>query len=327
MHGSLCLKNGILYVGRHASTAHVQPYDLDGHRIGDGFSFRGEDGRSAAVTGIDIDDDHRLWIADGAGERLRTFSLFGRELPAIEVPRLERRELRGAEGSIDESGDSERVGGPTDRSKRSPGRFEGLVDVAASGIEADLELLIVRGGRRRHALELLEVASGRVRSLRPDGDPQGSFEGLQRAAIRGNLVYACEAGAGRVQVFRGGAFHYLFRLPMNPGASARFEPRAVAPLADGRMVIAQGGLETSALLLVEPGGRILRVLAEHGEAAGNVIEPSDVAVEEGDSDHRSRAAVIDCDGDRVQVFTLAGACFGSFADLPRGDVESSAARE
>jgi hypothetical protein len=295
MHGSLCLKNGILYVGRHVSTAHVQPYDLDGHRLGGGFSFRGEADRGAAASGIDIDEDHRVWIADGAGERVRTFSLFGRELPDLED--------RAGAGSRN--------------------RFEGIVDIAASGVEADLELLITRRGRRRHALELLHVASRRIRSLRPDGDPQGSFDGLSRSAMHANLVYACESGAGRVQVFRDGEFHYLFRLPMNPGAGSRFEPRAVAPLADGRMVIAQGGAASSALVLVEPGGRPVRVLARHGDATGSVIEPSDVAVEEGESDRRSRVAVIDCDGDRVQVFTLEGECFGAFADLPRGGAESA----
>ena len=301
MHGSLCLKNGILYVGRHVVTAHVQPYDLDGHPLGPGFAFRGDGGRVASASGIDLDDDHRLWIADGAGERLRSFSLFGREQPAFTDPSA--------------------------RSMREPGRFDAIVDVATIGVESDLELLIVRGGKKRHALELIHVASGRVRSLRPDGDPQGTFDGLQRAAIRGNMVFACESTAGRVQVFRDGEFHYLFRLPLQPSARARSMPRAIAPLADGRMVLAVGGSESSALLLLEPGGRILRVLAAHGESAGAVFEPTDVAVEEGETDHRTRVAVIDADGDRVQVFTLEGECFGAFADLPRGGVENSSASD
>jgi hypothetical protein len=285
------LKHGILYVGRHALTAHVQPYDLDGHKLGAGFSFRGQHGRAAAVTGIDIDDDHRLWIADGAGERVRSFSLFGQELPGVE---------------------SSAVPG-----ERAPGRFEALVDVATAGLEDEHELLITSGGKRRHALVLLHLASGRAHSLRPDGDPLGQFDGLRRASVRGRMVYACEAGAGRVQVFRDGEFHYLFRLSTNPGSAARFQPQAVAPLSDGRLVIAQGGSSGSALLLVDRGGRMLRTLAEHGEATGSVFDPSDLALDEAESDHRTRIAVIDCDGDRVQVFTLDGACFGAFADLPR----------
>jgi hypothetical protein len=290
MYGSLCLKLGILYVARHASTAHVQAYDLDGHRVGAGFSFRGADGSGAAASGVDVDDDHRLWIADGASDRVRCFTVFGRELAGA----TEWRRRGGAD---------------TDRA-------ENLVDVATDGVEDAQQLLIAAGGRRRHALHLLHLSSGRALSLRPQGDPLGRFDGLARAAIAGRMIYACEARAGRVQVFRDGEFHYLFRLPPNPGSRARFEPVAIAPLSDGRAVIAQGGSE-SALLLVDRGGRLLRAIALHGEATGQVFEPSDLAVEERDSDHASRVAVIDCDGDRVQVFTLDGACFGAFADLPR----------
>jgi hypothetical protein len=290
MHGSLCLKNGVLYVGRHAATAHVQPYDLDGHALEGGFSFRGEHGR-AAVSAIDVDDDHRLWIADGASERVRVFNIFGQEQSAPH--------------------------GLTTFAEDGEKRLTNLVDVSAEGVEDDTRLLLVAGGRRRHALWFVHLASGRAHSLRPEGDPRGRFNGLWRAAIAGRMVYACEVGAGRVQVFRDGEFHFLFRAPASWRSSARFRPHALAPLADGRLVIAQGGADSSALVVVDRGGRHLSTLAEHGEATGQVFEPSDVAVEEGESDHRTRIAVIDCDGDRVQVFTLDGACFGAFPDLPR----------
>jgi hypothetical protein len=289
MHGSLCLKNGVLYVGRHAATAHVQPYDLDGHALQGGFSFRGENGR-AAVSAIDIDEDHRLWIADGAGERVRVFNVFGQEQAAP-------RALAAF-------------------AERDRERLAGLVDVSAVGVEDDTRLLLAAGGRRRHALWLVHLASGRAHSLRPEGDPRGRFDGVRRAAVHGRMVYACEAGAGRVQVFRDGEFHFLFRAPV-PARRVRFRPHAVAPLADGRLVIAQGGADASALLVVDRGGRHLRTLAEHGEATGQVFEPTDVAIEESESDHRTRVAVIDCDGDRVQVFTLDGVCFGAFPDMPR----------
>lgn len=291
MYGSLCLKNGILYVGRHALTAHVQAYDLDGHKLGLGFSFRGENGRGAAATGLDIDDDHRVWIADGIGGRVRCFSVFGQELPGIEA---------GIHAGDEASG-----------------RFSAVVDVATTGIEDERQLLITSSGKRRHALELVHVSSGRGRSLRPDGDPLGQFDGLRRAAVSGRMIYACEAGAGRVQVFRDGEFHYLFRLNLSPGSTERFEPQAVAPLRDGRMVLAHGGASASALCLLDRGGRFLRLLAEQGEATGRVFGPTDLVVEEAESDHRTRVAVIDCEGDRVQVFTLEGACLGAFPDLPR----------
>ena len=45
--GSLCLRGGVLYVARHAQTAHVRPYDLDGRPLGPGYSFRGRGGALA----------------------------------------------------------------------------------------------------------------------------------------------------------------------------------------------------------------------------------------------------------------------------------------
>jgi hypothetical protein len=59
---------------------------------------------------------------------------------------------------------------------------------------------------------------------------------------------------------------------------------------------------------------VLRVLAEHGDDGGQVIEPSDVVVEPEASDRTRRLAVIDRDGERVQVFTLEGRCHGAFEE-------------
>ena len=105
--------------------------------------------------------------------------------------------------------------------------------------------------------------------------------------------------------------------PSGSGAGARdgFEPRAVAVLTDGRLIVAHGG-EESALLLLDRGGRLLRVLAKRGSNSGGVFEPSAVAVDESERDECTRIAVIDRDGDRVQVFTLGGTCYGSFDGLP-----------
>ena len=113
-------------------------------------------------------------------------------------------------------------------------------------------------------------------------------------------------------LFRDGEFHYLVRSSL----SVAFEPNAVALLADGRLLVAQAG-DASALLLLGPGGQVLRTLAGIGEEGGCVLEPSAIAVEEGSEERETRIAVIDCDGDRVQVFALDGRCFGAFPDLPR----------
>lgn len=290
MLGSLCFKNGVLYVGRYAITAEVRPYDLDGRELGPGFSFHGQAGARASVRAIGVDDDHRIWVADDASSSVRCFNIFGQELSPVES--------RG-EPDKDECGNLGRVSG-----------------VACCGVEEESRLWVASGGRRRHALHRIDLASGRFQSLRPAGDPLGFFSGLSAVALSGSLAFACEAGAGQVQVFRGGDFHFAFRVSLNPGHLGRFEPRNLAPLSDGRLVIVHAGRDSSALLLVDRGGGLLRVLAEHGTDSAQVFEPSGVAVEEGDSERTTRVAVIDRDGDRVQVFTLDGRCFGSFGPLP-----------
>jgi len=122
----------------------------------------------------------------------------------------------------------------------------------------------------------------------------------------------CERGGGRVQVFRDDEFHFAFQLP--PAGGAKFEPVAAALLRDGRAVIATSG-EASSLLLVDRSGRLLRVIAEAGSESGCLVHPADVVVAEEQEDHDTRVLVIDQDGDRVQVFTLEGRCFGAFAAL------------
>jgi hypothetical protein len=286
VHGRLALKGGILYVGRHTARAgFVRPFDLDGHALGPGFPVRGVDGGRASIAGLAVDDDHRIWVADAASRRVRAFSAFGREL---------------AEFASRAPGDADRAG-----SLGSP------VDVACSGVEDEARICVASGGTRRHALHLFDRHGERVLSLRPAGDPLGVFRGLTAVAVRDRTVWACERGAHRVQVFRDGEFHFLFGVDLGRLSSQAFEPRAIATLSDGRLVVAHGGAE-GALLLLEREGRIARVLARGGPGSGEVFEPSGVVVDERDSEGSSRIAVIDSDGDRVQVFTLEGRCFGSF---------------
>ena len=71
----------------------------------------------------------------------------------------------------------------------------------------------------------------------------------------------------------------------------------------------------SSLLLVDRAGRLVRVLAEAGSESGCLTHPGDVVIAQGHDDHDTRVLVIDQDGDRVQVFTLEGRCFGAFTAL------------
>lgn len=286
MSGSLCLKNGILYIGRQAKTATIASYDLDGHPLDTCFQFRdGDVGRSSAL-GLAVDDDHRIWVADGPSQRVRAFTLFGQEVAV--------------------------VGGDAEQAEDARGRIGTPVDVVARGIDDDLELLVASAGRRRHALQILHMGSERTLSLPPLGDAHAQFQDLRGVARRGPFVFACEGRAGRVQVFRDGAFHFEFRVGVR-GAAA--EPNAIVPLEDGRFVVACGG-PSSAVLLLDSSGVLTRILANSGSADGCVLEPTDLVVAADENERKTRVAVIDRDGERVQVWNLEGECFGAFTELP-----------
>lgn len=277
MNGSLALAHGVLWVGSHAMTAHVRPFDLDGRPLGPGFRFRDPEAPRSAAAGLAVDDDHRVWVADTPAGVVRAFSVVGREV----------LRLGGGEGGL----------------------LERPVDLDLAGEPGEDPLLVVGcGGRRRHGVLVLEPGGSRVASLRPLGDPQGVFEGVAGVAALARHLYACEPAAGRVQVFRDQDFH--FALATGPGR----RPAAAAPLRDGRVAVACGGAR-SGILLFDGGGRRLRELVPGGPGEGAVEEPEGLAVDDADSDRASRLFVLDRDGERVQVYNLAGTCFGAFEGL------------
>lgn len=295
MNGSLGLRAGVLYVGRHADTAHVRAYDLDGRALGAGFCFRScDDGGGARISGLDVDRDRTIWIADHAAGRLRAFSVFGREVASF-------AQLRGAPGNDTRGGEDRR------------GDLSHISDVSVLEGDEEDRLLVACSGRRRHALAIARQDGSFQAGLRSEGDPRGSFRALARATAHGRWIWACEAGAARVQVFRDGDFHFLFRVPARAGT--RFEPTAAAPLADGNWVLAVRG-EESALIVVDAAGRLVRVLARSGADTGEVQAPEDLVVEPGRDQAATRVVVLDRDAERVQVFTLTGRCFGAVEPLP-----------
>lgn len=289
MNGSLALRNGVLHVARHARSVEVRLYDMDGARIGEGQRFAGRGGGRASADGIAVDADMRLWVADRASQAVRVFTVFGAELEGF-------REDSAAE---------------SDRAPADP------CSVAVSGVEGETCIFVASRGPRRHACQAYDRAGNLVASLRPLGDPEGEFRDLVRVSVGGRFVLACDAGSGLVQVFRDNEFHFALRPPRPRGARSDPVPRAALALADGRFLVATGGEGTSAVHIFDANARLSSTIAAAGESAGAVFEPTDMALHESTSDRRSRVAVIDCDGDRVQVFTLAGVCYGSFADLPR----------
>ncbi len=297
MAGSLALSNGLLFVGSEEKTARVGVFDLDGHRVGAGFSFRDERlGRSSAA-GLAVDEDRRVWVADTPASRVRCFSLFGREEAglglAVDAPRAPE-DVR-----------SEELGVPDARATiRLP------VDVALDTSAEEPRLVVGCGGERRHAVQVYDGEGGYVFSPAPCGDPHGRYQGVSGVDCVGRWLFVAERAGARVQVFRDGAFH--FSVDAHPEDAPDFAPVAVAGLQDGRFLILTEGEDASGLFLLDPAGRLLRVLATHGDHEGGVLHPGDVVVEEADREDRTRVVVVDQEAERVQVFTLDGRCYGAF---------------
>jgi sugar lactone lactonase YvrE len=284
--GSLALSRGVVFVGTETRTARVRTFDLDGRPLEARFTFAAPDGGAASADGLAVDEDRRIWVADGVGRRLVAFTLFGDRVATVGPEPGPDRDRRGV------------LGRPS--------------AVATRGADDEHELLVASAGRRRHGVQRLDLGRGTSATLRSGGHVDATFNDPVGLAWEGRLAWVCERGAGRVQVFRDLDFHFDFRL--RPAGGLAFRPNAVRPLPDGRLVLAQGG-EASAVLLLDGSGRLLRVLAQAGDEEGWVREPSDLVVDPGADDRHTRIVVIDREGTRVQVLNLEGECHGTFPDL------------
>ncbi len=306
MQGSLRLHAGVLFVGRQNLTAEVATYDLGGRPLETRFTFRDEAVGRSSVSGMDVDADRRLWIADSASARIRCFTLFGQEIASVSDE--EAAKAMGVEAS------QPRSLGATDRH----GMIGSPVDLRVVGEDDDTTLVVASGGTRRHGLQVLHVATGRGRSIAPLGDPEGKFQRIRGMDWRGDELAVVEAGARRVQVFEGEVtgrlvFRFAFTIPEALG-----EPEAVALVGDGRIVVATAG-DTSGVYLFDVSGRQLAQLAVDGaldpsaeERGDAVVEsPGALALELGQNDRETRLCVLDRDGERVQIFSLDGRSFGT----------------
>ncbi|MFT7487360.1 MAG: sugar lactone lactonase YvrE [Candidatus Paceibacteria bacterium] len=290
MSGSLAYSRGVVYVGTEELTAHVRSFDLDGRELEANFSFRAAEGGPASVRGLAVDEDHRVWVADGVDGQLRAFTLFGDQVAGVESVEPGQSDRGGVLGT--------------------------LSAVISRGCDELQELVIASCGRRRHAVQCLPLGSGRASSLRSTGHVDQPFNDVSGLHGRDSWLWVCERGAGRVQLFRDGDFHQALKLEMTKGA--RFRPNALQSLDDGRLVVAQGGA-ASAVLLLDPNGKLLRILAETGDEVGCVSEPTDLVVEPGADDRHTRVVVIDAEGTRVQVLNLEGDSYGTFPGFARSD--------
>ena len=276
----------MLFVGSHARTARVCAFDLDGRPLDGSLAFCDETRGRSSVSGLAVDVDRRLWVADGEGRCLRTFSVFGQQV--AQVP-----------------------GGQADV-RGSLGRPSG---VAVRGTDDELVVAVASAGRRRHAVQLLSPATGRSLSLRPLGDPEGRFEDVVGVELVEDEVWVLEAGRSRIQVFRGADFHYSVPLPELGDA----RPAAFALAPGGRPIVAWEG-ERGAVLALDREGAIEGCLAAFGEDEGSVAYPTGLVCVPGEDDRHTRVVLLDRDGRRVQVFNLEGTCYGAFA---RGEAGSA----
>jgi hypothetical protein len=264
-------------------TTRIVPFDVNGRRLGPGFEV------GADVRDIAVDEDRRVWTADAASGSLRAFTAFGAEIAALR-------------SSYDPESDRPRT-------------FGDPAGIAAQGVEGEARLLVSRRGTRRHALLLVEPAEGAIRSLIPDGDPQGLYSGLGGVALSSRLAYACEPAKGSVQVFRDGEFHFRISMPRPRHGRPLFQPCGVAALSDGRSVVACRGGGEGAVFLYDAGGSLVRCIAGSETDTGEVEEPTAVVVQEDGGERSSLALVLDREGERIQAFTLGGDCLGAFHDL------------
>ncbi len=290
MSGALTTRGGVLFVGSHARTARLRTHDLDGHRLGGGFAFRDQERERSSIEGVAVDTDRRLWVADGEGQCLRTFSLFGRELASVPAGRDDRAGQLGRPSGVD-----------------------------VWGVDDELLVGVTSGGRRRHAAQLLSPATGRMISLRSLGDPEGFFLDARGIVLQEDEAWVLEAQTPRLQIFKEGAFHYALPLPEIQGA----RPMAFALAPGGRPVVAWGG-DRGAVLLLGPDGRVNGCLAATGEEVGGVDHPTGILCVPGVDDRHTRVVLLDHDGSRVQVFNLEGSCYGAFVggSLGGGEVGS-----
>jgi hypothetical protein len=266
-------------------TGHVLPFDLAGQRLEGGFHVPPSSAGACRISGLFVDDDRRVWLADKNQRAVRGFNLFGRETHRLGTP------LSPSAG-------------------RSEPDVEGNLGLpsalAGSGSSDDFLIVIGSAGRRRHGAQVFDGAGRLLRSLRPQGESHGQFAGVRSLELVGRAVLLVEAQRPRVQVFRD--FEHWFSFEPEPPRHGAGELLTVRSLAAGQFLALWGG-DQPHLVAVDARGKVQRVLAVPGSAVGQLHAPADLVVDR----EGQRLAVLDHEGYRSQVFTREGECAGAFA--------------
>ena len=291
---------GVVYLAGGTDAGRVDLFDLGGRRLEGGFEVHPVAERTGPLArvelaGLGIDDDRRLWLADGAARAVRGFTVFGQE--------------------------GLRLGAPQERLVHGDPDVAGVIGipsaVAAHGHDEDLRLLVGSAGHRRHGLHLFTTGGQLVRSLLPRGDGHGRFEGISAVAIGGVRLFAAEQRAARIQVFEG--TEHCFDVEPRDGRGRPVRVAALDSETGSELLLASAGTtdgEQGEVLFLEERhwDRPTRI-AQAGDEPGRVQGPLAVALTREEARGERLAVVADRFGTRLQLFALDGTCYGEFTGL------------
>ncbi|MBM3976371.1 MAG: hypothetical protein FJ299_05205 [Planctomycetes bacterium] len=273
MNGALASRGRALVVAWPGRQARWRAFELSGRALTEWRALPGE------CAGVELDTDHRLWIADPAFARVRCVNLFGNELCTLRA----------------------RASAPRD----GLGTLADPRGLCCAGDGDPLRLWLVQGGLRRGAVQLFDE-SGRARlRLRSLGDAREPFRNARRVRAAGRYVWVLETLARRVQVFRDGDFHFAFQV------RERGEPQPLSAIAlyeDGSGVVCTDGAAPG-LLRIGRSGNVREALSAPVEGA------CDMALLDGVDPSSARVALLDREGLRVRAFDAAGVCQGEIEEL------------
>lgn len=240
-------------------TARVQSYDLNGEHTGT--TFTTPDFRNGRPSGLGVDRDGNLIVADSHYHTVRIYSLEGREL----------RSLGG-------------IGG------KEPGQYGYISDCVQ---DADGNYFVSEFGQTDRITKL--DADGKfVRCWGTNGTGDGEFERVRAMAIGPDgLLYVVDACNHRVQVFdRDGRFVRAFGgAGTGPGQFAYPYDLAFGPAGD-LYVVERGNCRVQKL---SRDGVPLASWGQPGRGDGQLADPWALAV-----DRHGRVHVIDTENHRVQ---------------------------
>jgi sugar lactone lactonase YvrE len=240
-------------------TARVQCYDLDGNHLG--FTWTTPDFRNGRPSGLGIDRDGNLLVADSHYHSVRTYSFDGKEI----------RSFGGQAGT-------------------EPGRFGYVSDCVQ---DAEGFYYITEFGQNDRITKL--DSNGQfVQCWGSSGQDPGQFNRARALALSPDgLLYVADACNHRIQVFtRSGELVRVFGEPGSKPGQLQY-PYDVCFAPNGTLYVAERG--NHRIQKFDKEGRSLGTWGQAGRAPGQLADPWALVV-----DSQGRVHVIDTENHRVQ---------------------------